>query len=66
MPWMSPAERCRWHLHVMSIPVAVLSLFYFVLVLADDLPLSVYVLVVAQFPVNINCSFLATRMWIYA
>ncbi|CAN0110918.1 unnamed protein product [Pylaiella littoralis] len=64
--WTSHVEHCRWHLHLASIAVALLSLFYFTLVLGDELPLSVYVLGVAQFPVNISFSFLATRMWIYA
>ncbi len=59
-------EQCRRQLHVAAVVVAVLSLLYFATVVGGELPASVYVLAIAQFPVNISCSFLITRMWIYA
>eukprot|EP00903_Cladosiphon_okamuranus_P014086 g13093.t1 len=65
-PWTTCAEQCRRGLHVTSVIVAMLSMIYFAMVLKDELQWSVYVLAVTQFPVNISCSFYATRMWIYA
>eukprot|EP00752_Nemacystus_decipiens_P004321 g3946.t1 len=65
-PWTTYAERCRRSLHIVSVIVAVLSLFYFIMVLDDELKWSVYVLTITQFPVNISCAFYVTRMWIYA
>lgn len=65
-PWAAYPEQCRRNLHIASVVVAVLSLFYFVMILEDELQWAIYMLAIAQFPVNISCSFYATRMWIYA
>lgn len=64
--WTSCVEQCRRHLHVAAIIVGILSLLYFATVVGNEIHGSVYIFTVAQFPVNISCSFLVTRMWIYA
>ncbi|CAN0188442.1 unnamed protein product, partial [Ectocarpus sp. 12 AP-2014] len=63
----APAECCRKNMHVTAVANAVVSLFYFLLVLLVKSrwhDISVLVLILNQITVSV-CGFLTVRMWIY-